>query len=1792
MKKKLLILLLAVSMIITYMPLSLLVVQADSTQTEQGAPESDQNMPESDQNMSESDQNMPESDQDTSAITENEEKPEEIPLEANEPSEEVSEKADDEENNLSLPEVDLRAEQNETVSYKGKRVGSAAGETTVFNVTSSDNKKYTGTCSKQGISMHTSGTAVVTRIGNNTKIAKILYYYCVQLGDKNWWTSKYKTNKVGKIIGMNNAGDTNVTKRRMIEAFCQIYNMGGTSWYNTITASSTGGWSTNTASKIKDYYSDISDKTWYKNLTVPDEFEVWNAASANNAQPFIMWAMGEEDDAFFYFRVQKVSTNANTANSPDTYSLANAVYGVYLDANCATPYTDDDGDAITLITDANGQTEVCEADVGVTYYIRELSPSNGFKIDATVYNCSAAVANDEDNPTVVTSKEPPHSYAYLNKKANVEVSGDDYSLAGAKYWLYDTEAHAQAAINAALAGSSIPTDGRITDTSGAYIELVTTASGDTQLVQIATGTYWAAEIMASRGFKIDSLPRTATVSEANIKQTPAKFESIEVADTYVQLKKVSSMPHYSHPENYSLAGAKYWLYDSEANAKAAINAALAGTSIPTSGRIADDDGNTLELVTGEDGNTQLAKVKAGTYYAAEIEASEGFLIDENVNSVTITKDNIKSNPALINSTEVPQTGYQTLEKKAAETTTNFLIEAPNNYKLENAKFEVYVDEALTKPAKDTDGNVITFTTDNNGKTPQYRTDIGDYWAKEVVAPKGYLLPCEEYDNQDALIYKVTVTKDNDESHPAVFHYTDDPTYGEPKIRVVKYDSKGVKDWSRLTGAYYQVSYYDIACWYKGGNYPTVEDLDPATVTYGKPTRKWIFKTRKMPTDDPTITQAGFDWQTDDVVASVLLDSPVTTAGGIKYKAGETVKSDPFYMEDGKRILPIGFYTIEEIKAPVGVSRNPQVVHGKIYQPEMGKKALDRKDLEEIEAINYDEVPQNVTIVIQKVDAETGENKPQGGGTTAPAMAVMNVALQALSDSGVVLDERLASFGSLAGAVYNVYFNNDEVRIPEIVGQIVTDENGYGKLTKRTLGRFKDRGENLEPGDYYIEEVSASPGYVIDKYVLDGTNTVEVSDHEIEVVADYDVDGEPVTKKIGGTFSSEELTGKVNYTGDVDNEVAVNGKINSRHVFKGRIEERNTYMFTFTTTSKDMPHNTEVSKTDITTGEELPGATLQIINSDGEVVENWVSTTEPHMIKALPSGTYTLREITAPYGYDIAEDVQFTIVDDVIYNKVEMKNKPLNVATQAVDAATKAHQGIFAAEETITDTVKVSGLYAGRTYKVSGVLMDKLTGEAIKDAEGNPLVAESEPFVATGDEMEVQVNFTVDSSLFTTDSIVVVFEKLYRTERIEGRDETNDFPGEEFPVELAKHEDLEDEEQSIHYGGIVGTVATDAASKSHNILADKDVTIVDVVEYKNLAPANEYEVKGELYDKTTGQLLGVTGSAKFTPKTPDGTVEVTFTFDASELKNHDLVAFEELYINGILINDHKNPEDEEQTVHVPEIRTTATDAETMAHVSYGNENVTIIDKVEYFNLIPGQEYTMSGVLMNKETGEPILPDGEEVRASTVFTPTEKDGVVDIIFEFNGVDLTGSTVVAFEECTVNGVAVAVHADLEDEAQNVDIPYIGTTAALVKKHVEDTVEYSNLTPGKYVMRGWLVNHKNGKKLIDSDGETEFEITEPHASGEVVVDLPIKGYKKLGGYSLTAFEELYYVAEIVGEDGTVTEQEVLVADHKDVEDEDQTVKIPGVKTGDTNKLYIFGGLFAVLVLVGGVYCFIRRRK
>lgn len=235
----------------------------------------------------------------------------------------------------------------------------------------------------------------------------------------------------------------------------------------------------------------------------------------------------------------------------------------------------------------------------------------------------------------------------------------------------------------------------------------------------------------------------------------------------------------------------------------------------------------------------------------------------------------------------------------------------------------------------------------------------------------------------------------------------------------------------------------------------------------------------------------------------------------------------------------------------------------------------------------------------------------------------------------------------------------------------------------------------------------------------------------------------------------------------------------------------------------------------------------------------------------------------------------------------------------------------------------------------------------------------------------------------------------------------------------------------------------AVDGEKEICATEVFTLTDTVSYSHLIPGKEYVLKGALMDKNTGKAFtengeAVTAETVFTPETPNGTVTVSFTFDSRLIKeNTSLVVFETLYKDGKELAVHTDINDNGQTVKVkvPEIGTKATVDGKKEVTASGR--VKIEDIVSYKNLIPGKEYAVKGVLMNKATGEPLLADGKEIRSSFTFKPDKPDGEINITFVFDASGLkTATEIVVFETLYRDGTEIAAHADLKDEGQTVKI------------------------------------------------------------------------------------------------------------------------------------------------------------
>ena len=180
----------------------------------------------------------------------------------------------------------------------------------------------------------------------------------------------------------------------------------------------------------------------------------------------------------------------------------------------------------------------------------------------------------------------------------------------------------------------------------------------------------------------------------------------------------------------------------------------------------------------------------------------------------------------------------------------------------------------------------------------------------------------------------------------------------------------------------------------------------------------------------------------------------------------------------------------------------------------------------------------------------------------------------------------------------------------------------------------------------------------------------------------------------------------------------------------------------------------------------------------------------------------------------------------------------------------------------------------------------------------------------------------------------------------------------------------------------------------------------------------------------------TATETFEADKDHGEIEMDFGLDASDLAGKKAVVFELLVKDGIAVGAHSDLADEDQTVTIvpSTIGTEATDKTDGDHEVMVSKEVTIVDAVHYENLLPGKEYTVKGVLMDKSTGKPLMVGDKKVEASASFTPNKPNGTVELEFTFDATGLEDKEVVAFETLYKDGIEVATHADIDDAAQTV--------------------------------------------------------------------------------------------------------------------------------------------------------------
>lgn len=524
----------------------------------------------------------------------------------------------------------------------------------------------------------------------------------------------------------------------------------------------------------------------------------------------------------------------------------------------------------------------------------------------------------------------------------------------------------------------------------------------------------------------------------------------------------------------------------------------------------------------------------------------------------------------------------------------------------------------------------------------------------------------------------------------------------------------------------------------------------------------------------------------------------------------------------------------------------------------------------------------------------------------------------------------------------------------------------------------------------------------------------------------------------------------------------------------------------------------------------------------------------------------------------------------------------SLTTSAVDGTTGTRIGAPSTDSVIVDTVYYRNLIPGETYTVVGQLYDKATKMPVKNTassgtitidinnpinnvvehtvDNNGYVTASTTFKAPSAHGSVEVRFVFDATAYAGRD-VVVFETLYSTE---GNTQT----------EVLKHDNINDTLQTISYS-YMSTSATDALTGLRESEADDETYIRDEVYLKNLSVGTTYTLKGYLVKKSTSERLkdytgkDIVATTVFKPVSSSCTQVLTYKFDSTALAGDAVVAVAYLTYGDTVICSHDDLTDANETITFPAIRTYAS-VEMNGKTANPVANSTVTDTVEYTNLIPGNPYRLTGVLVVKSTGEYARTSrGARLTASVDFRPTEANGVVDVVF--NDVDLSkyeGEELVVYQTLynVGSGMSIILAEDNDinniNETIKVNTPKITTVLAETETgektitldntvRITDTITYNQLVPGDvYVVVSSLMDKDTHEVIKDDAGRTaviESEELLAYASDMMVTaDFTFTGFD-LAGKSIVAFNDIYKVSD--------TDERQLVASERDYDNADQTI-------------------------------------
>ena len=1471
-----------------------------------------------------------------------------------------------------------------------------------------------------------------------------------------------------------------------------------------------------------------------------DDANAWVSAGAsgperNYAKIYLNSGRGQHDgyiyqhmamvgDKYGSASLKKVSGDESVTAGNPAYSLAGAVYGVYGDSALTQRVG-------TLTTVADGSSNTIDLDPG-TYYVKELTASPGFELDPEVH----AVTVESGKTATVTSTEQPITCPVTVRKRSGDTSLTDmlpnvYSLAGAEYTVYDA------------GGAAVGT-------------LVTDGHGATDTLELPAGAYSVKETKAPEGFCIDKQTYTRTLKPGDPLWTITSTDQPGNDPSGARVQKRDKDTGTANPAGKgTLGGAQFTLryYDNVAGSASGTPKRSWTFQTNANGLVSfrlDDPVSGDPLYTDAQGNRIFP---VGTYTVEETKAPAGYDRDDEVHGPYVVK--VAGDGVTVSTLNGGADIYVAEQVKRGD--VRWVKTDSDGRRMANVQFRI---------TSATTGESVVVKTDANGIFDSSRpADKRAAWMPHSTDMDASLgaFPYDTYRVEE--IRTAGVNEDMVLIKPFTFTI-DDSTAGRTQD-LGTYINRPVRIATTLTEK-------------DGGHYaPAV-----GTVT--------LIDTIRYENLDTSATY----WFEGELMDKATGESLGITATGAAFKPSMSSSTATMaYTADASKLAGRTVVCFEELHLKgddefAVVHKDIDDVAQTVYFPRVGTtltsedgthEALAEAPITLTDVISYENLEPGIahTVAGELYDKETGE----ATGITAtasftPKRSSGTVEIEFTFDGIEWMGHSLVAFETVerGGRTWAVHADIDDVdqtvKIlePEI-STTLAEEDGVQEALSESPLTFVDTVEyaNLKPNKAY-------------------TMSAELMDRAT---------GKSLGITAETVFTPAEKDGTVEVAFEIDDPSMVAGR----------------YIVCFETLTfegRELAVHADINDMGQTLN--VPEIATTLVDADGEHEsvrqDETIVLTDTVAYKALRAGeTYTMHaelvdkktgSVIATADAEFVPETEDGTVDVAIEVPLAEVRGKVTVAFETLEREGRevaVHADIDDMGQTVNfpdgetelmgpegektvlaeqpmelvDTVSYRGLIAGKTYTVTGELMDKETGE--------PTGIKSEPveFTPTEADGTVEVAFTIDRGFDWMGHELVAFETVSR----EGSD-------------VFIHADIDDEGQTIEVPKVeIGTTLTDADG-NHEVLANGTIVLIDTVEYRNLKPGHEYRMAGELMDKATGESLGITAETVFTPTEQDGTVEVTFEIaDASAVEGRTLVAFEELFFEETSVAIHADIEDVDQTVTIPKIGTTLADEEGSKEV-VSEGPIILVDTVAYENLVPGRAYTVTGELYDKATGESL-----GIFASVPLVPEEADGTVEVSFEIADASvLAGRSVVAFETVKHEGREVAIHADLEDRDQTVDFPKIQTRAtgdngtkrvlASETATIVDTVSYANLVPDKtYTMNGVLhvrnADGTDGGELkIDGKAVTaETTFTPTAKNGTVELKFTFDA-SALAGKSIVVFEGLY--------DG-----EKLVAAHADIADAGQTVEIYTLPhTGDATNLSN-AGLFGVVgASISAIGVFLGRRR